>query len=236
MKEQGTITAIVLAGGRGTRMESNVQKQYMDLMGKPLIYYSLAAFEQSPVDRIVLVTGEGECEYCQDEIVKRYGFQKITAIVPGGKERYHSVYEGLKAAAGSDYVLIHDGARPCVTTEIIQAAIDGAIENQACVIGMPVKDTIKLADRDEFAKTTPDRSRLWMIQTPQAFSYDLVMNAYDRLFEDETYQRGITDDAMVVETMTSRKVRLIRGNYKNMKVTTPEDMAVAEIFLRSQIL
>lgn len=236
MKEQRNITAIVLAGGRGTRMESKIQKQYMELLGKPLIYYSLAAFENSPVNRIILVTGEEEVEYCRKEIVERYGFTKIAAIVPGGKERYHSVYEGLKAADGSDYVLIHDGARPCVTRQIIQAAIDGAVENRACVIGMPVKDTIKVADCDEYAEMTPDRSRLWMVQTPQAFSYALVMKAYSRLFEDEIYQQGITDDAMVVETMTSEKVRLVRGSYKNMKVTTPEDMEVAEIFLRSQNL
>ncbi len=233
---QGEVTAIVLAGGRGKRMESDVQKQYMELLGRPLIYYSLAAFEASAVNRIILVTGAGEEDYCRKEIVEAYGFQKVAAIVPGGKERYHSVYEGLKAAISSAYVLIHDGARPCVTAEIIQAAIDGAAENQACVIGMPVKDTIKLADAEQYAETTPDRSRLWMIQTPQAFSYQLVMDAYKRLFQCEEYQKGITDDAMVVETMTAHKVRLIRGSYKNMKVTTPEDMAVAEIFLKSQLI
>lgn len=232
-RKQKHVTAIVLAGGRGRRMESDVQKQYMELLGRPLIYYSLAAFEKSAVDRIILVTGAGEEDYCRKEIVEAYGFQKVAAIVPGGRERYHSVYEGLKAAEGCDYVLIHDGARPCVTDDIIRAAIDGAVENQACVIGMPVKDTIKLADEEEFAQTTPDRSRLWMIQTPQAFSYELVMDAYIRLFQSEKNQQGITDDAMVVETMTSHKVRLIRGSYKNMKVTTPEDMAIAEIFLKT---
>ena len=234
-KTSGKVTAIVLAGGRGKRMESDIQKQYMELLGKPLIYHSLAAFEHSAVDEIILVTGAGEEEYCRKEIVEVYGFTKVSAIVPGGKERYHSVYEGLKAAAGSTYVLIHDGARPCVTPEIIQASIDGAVENWACVIGMPVKDTIKIADASEFAETTPERSRLWMIQTPQAFSYHLVREAYDRLFDREENQKGITDDAMVVETMTSHKVRLIRGSYKNMKVTTPEDMAIAEIFLKSEV-
>lgn len=230
----GKVTAIVLAAGRGKRMESDIQKQYMELLGKPLIYYSLAAFEKSTVDQIVLVTGSGEEEFCRKEIVERFGFRKVSAVVAGGKERYHSVYEGLKAAAGSSYVLIHDGARPCVTTDIIQAAIAGAAENGACVIGMPVKDTIKIADEADYAESTPDRNRLWMIQTPQAFSYELVLGAYQRLFENEEYQKGITDDAMVIETMTSHKVRLIRGSYKNMKVTTPEDMAVVEIFLQSE--
>jgi len=229
----GKVTAIVLAGGRGKRMESEVQKQYMELLGRPLIYYSLAAFEESDVDNVILVTGAGEEEYCRKEIIEAYGFRKVSAVVPGGKERYHSVYEGLKAAADSDYVLIHDGARPCVTPQIIRAAIDGAVKDDACVIGMPVKDTIKIADADEYAYMTPDRSRLWLIQTPQAFHYDLVMKAYTCLFQDEKNLKGITDDAMVVETMTTHKVRLIRGSYKNMKVTTPEDMAVAEIFLKS---
>lgn len=228
----GKVTAVVLAAGRGRRMESRIQKQYLQLAGRPLICYALEAFQKSGVDEIILVTGAGEEEFCRREIVAAWGFSKVAAIVPGGKERYHSVYEGLKAAAGSDYVLIHDGARPCVTEEIIQAAIDGARKYRACVIAMPVKDTIKVADEQEFARETPDRSRLWMIQTPQAFSYPLVYDAYDRMLSGGGDQRGITDDAMVVERMTGEKVRLIRGSYENIKVTTPEDLAVAEVFLR----
>ncbi len=226
------ITAIVLAAGRGRRMGSEIQKQYMKLAGRPLICYALAAFQKSAVDEIILVTGAGEEEFCRREIVEAYGFSKVTAIVPGGKERYHSVYEGLKAVAGSDYVLIHDGARPCVTEEIIQAAIDGARQYRACVIAMPVKDTIKVADEQGFALTTPDRSRLWMIQTPQAFAYRLVYDAYRRMLSEGGDLDGVTDDAMVVERMTGGKVRLVRGSYENIKVTTPEDLAVAESFLR----
>ena len=118
------IVAIVLAAGRGTRMESNIQKQYMLLNGSPLICYSLQAFQKSRVDEIILVTGAGEEEYCRREIVEPYGFSKVVSIVPGGKERYHSVYEGLKAAGACDYVLIHDGARPCITIDMIQTAIE----------------------------------------------------------------------------------------------------------------
>jgi len=228
----GKVTAIVLAGGRGKRMESDVQKQYMELLGRPLIYYSLAAFEESDVDNVVLVTGAGEEEYCRKEIIEAYGFRKVSAVVPGGKERYHSVYEGLKAAADSDYVLIHDGARPCVTPQIIRAAIDGAVKDDACVIGMPVKDTIKIADADEYAYMTPDRSRLWLIQTPQAFHYDLVMKAYTCLFQDEKNLKGITDDAMVVEYFTSHMVKMVMGDYNNIKITTPEDYELAESILR----
>lgn len=228
---QEKVTAIVLAAGRGTRMESNIQKQYMVLNGKPLIYYSLQAFQKSVVDNVILVTGSGEEEYCQREIVEAYGFSKVTQIVTGGKERYHSVFEGLKAAKESDYVLIHDGARPCVTSEIIWKAIDEVKKSKACVIGMPVKDTIKVSDEAGYATATPDRSKLWLIQTPQAFSYSLVLDAYERLFEREENQKGITDDAMVVEHMTARKVKLVYGSYENIKVTTPEDIAIAEVFL-----
>lgn len=231
-KEQ--VTAIVLAAGQGRRMESSIQKQYMQVAGKPLIYYALRAFEDSPVNRIIMVVGAGEIEYCQKEIVERFEFQKVVNIVEGGAERYHSVYEGLKAAAGSTYVLIHDGARPLVDYKIICNAIEGAMIYQACVVGMPVKDTIKISDSTGFASDTPDRSRLWAIQTPQAFDYALIFDAYTRLFEHPELQKGITDDAMVAELMTKVRVRLLEGSYSNIKVTTPEDIAVAEALLGSR--
>lgn len=225
--------AIVLAAGQGKRMHSSVQKQFLLLDGKPLIFYGLDAFENSSVDQIVLVTGLDEISYCQTEIVEKYGFSKVTHIASGGKERYHSVYEGLKAAEGADYVLIHDGARPLLTKEIISRTLKGAEEYGACVAGMPVKDTIKTVDSDGFVAATPDRSRLWQIQTPQAFSYQWIRQAYDKLFSREEYQQGITDDAMVLETMSSHRVKLIEGSYSNIKVTTPEDMAVAEALRKS---
>lgn len=232
MRECKNTAAIVLAAGKGTRMESDIQKQYLELWGKPLIYYALKAFEDSPVKQVILVTGRGETGYCRKEIVERFGFQKVSQITEGGRERYHSVFEGLKAVTDCDIVLIHDGARPCVTGEIISAAIEGAGRYGACVVGMPVKDTVKMSDDDEFAVMTPDRSRLWQIQTPQAFDYGLIFGAYSKLLSSEAYQTGVTDDAMVVESMTDRKVKLIRGDYSNIKVTTPEDMDLAEVLLR----
>lgn len=225
------IGAILLAGGQGKRMQSEIQKQYMMLAGRPLITYALEAFENSTVDEIVLVTGAGEEEYARRELVEAYGFHKVTAIVAGGRERYHSVYEGLLALKSCDYVLIHDGARPMITEPIIDRAIKGAVEYDACVVGMPVKDTIKVADDDGFAAVTPERSRLWQVQTPQAFAYPLVRRAYDRIMADESLQRGITDDAMVVESGTDKKVKLIEGSYENLKVTTPEDLVLAEVLL-----
>ncbi|MDF2889391.1 MAG: 2-C-methyl-D-erythritol 4-phosphate cytidylyltransferase [Lacrimispora sp.] len=223
--------AVVLAAGKGSRMGSTVHKQYMELCGRPLLYYTLRAFEESSVDEVVLVTGPDEVSFCQTEIVDRYGFHKISAVTEGGKERYHSVYAGLKEVKNCAYVLIHDGARPCVTKEIIDASKVAAIRYGACVVGMPVKDTIKISDENGYAALTPDRTSLWQIQTPQAFRYDLVLMAYTRLMESECFQKGVTDDAMVVESMTEEKVKLIQGDYTNIKVTTPEDLEIASIFI-----
>lgn len=233
---KGRTGAVVLAGGQGKRMHSAVQKQYMMLDGRPLVTYALEAFENSSVDVVVLVTGAGEEVYARTELVDAYGFSKVKAVVAGGKERYHSVYEGLKALEDCDYVLIHDGARPLVTGEVIGRAVDGARQHGACVVGMPVKDTIKVADDCSFAVGTPDRSHLWQIQTPQAFSYPLVKEAYDRIMEDERLQAGITDDAMVVESQTEQRVKLIEGSYENLKVTTPEDIVIAEALLKARKL
>lgn len=223
--------AIVLAAGSGKRMNSTVHKQYLALGGKPVLYYSLKAFAESSVSFIILVTGAGEEEYCRREIIEKYGIQKIKQIVTGGKERYHSVYEGLKAAGGADYVLIHDGARPFVDQGMILRSMEAVKEYQSCIVGMPVKDTIKIADRDNFAIDTPDRQQLWQIQTPQTFSYKMIYEAYKQmlLVEDDK----ITDDAMVLERMTGQRVKVIEGSYQNIKITTPEDLIAAEAYQRS---
>lgn len=232
IESRGRTAAVILAAGKGTRMGSQVHKQYLELFGKPLLYYALHAFESSSIDEIILVTGPGEAGYCREEIIEKYGFRKVTAVTEGGKERYHSVYQGLKAVKNCDYVLIHDGARPCVTEEVIEAASNGARMYRACAVGMPVKDTIKVSDENEFASVTPDRNRLWLIQTPQAFEYGLVLQAYEKLMSSEEYQEVVTDDAMVVETMTQEKVKLIRGDYANIKITTPEDMEIAGVLIK----
>lgn len=222
-------TAIVLAAGQGKRMKSKVQKQYLLIKEKPVLYYSLRAFEQSPlISDIVLVTGKEEIEYCRKEIVEKYGFSKVSKITEGGKERYHSVYEGLKTVEGADYVLIHDGARPFIDHELLERVCTAVEQYEACVVGMPVKDTIKIADEDGFAAQTPDRRKVWQVQTPQAFDYALIKSAYEKLMEEEP--EGITDDAMVLETMTDHQVKLVEGSYRNIKITTPEDLDVATVF------
>lgn len=228
--------AIVLAAGSGSRMRSNIKKQYMEINEKPLIYYALKAFEDSFTDEVVLVVSPGDIDYCKAEIVDKYGFTKVKRIVEGGAERYDSVRLGLHAVSDdTDYVMIHDGARPFVTEDIMQRSVDAARENRACVVGMPVKDTIKISDVDGFSAQTPDRKTLWMIQTPQTFEYNLIRRLYDKLEEDkeEIKAKGIniTDDAMVVETFSDVKVKLVEGSYNNIKVTTPEDIGFAQAIL-----
>ncbi len=238
-------TAIVLAAGSGSRMKSDVAKQYMLLHGKPLIWYALHAVEQSSViDDCVLVTGAEDISYVKEEIIMRYGFRKIAAVAAGGMERYDSVWNALRVIAdgglrepnADGYVFIHDGARPFLTEEILQRSYEAVQESRACVVGMPVKDTVKIADEEEYAKQTPDRRIVWQVQTPQVFETRLITDAYARLMqkkeETDSGEIAITDDAMVVENFTGHKVKLVRGSYQNIKITTPEDLVIAEALLR----
>ena len=169
--------AIVLAAGRGSRMNSGIQKQFMELGGYPLIYYALQVFEHSSVDEVILVTGKNETDWCRREIVDKYGFCKVRSVVPGGSERYLSVYEGLRAAQEPDIVLIHDGARPFVTDEIINRTIQSALESGSGIAAVPAKDTVRIVDETGTAVLTPPRDRVWMMQTPQAFRYPLIYRA-----------------------------------------------------------
>lgn len=228
--------AVVLAAGAGKRMNSSTKKQFLLLNGKPVIYYSLKAFEESFVEQVVLVTAEEDVEYCQKEIAEKYGFTKIKQIVTGGKERYHSVAAGLQCLSGCEYVFIHDGARPMLTGEILKRAYDCVRKEGACVAGMPSKDTVKLADTEGFIESTPDRSRVWNIQTPQVFAFPLIKAAYEKLIKEEENLKkagvNITDDAMVVEALMEHPVALVNGSYENIKITTPEDLKIAELFLK----
>ncbi len=228
--EKQKYAAIVLAAGSGKRMNSQVHKQYLIIQDRPVLYYSLKAFEDSAVDEIVLVVGKGEEKFCRKEIVDKYGISKVKAIVEGGKERYHSVFEGLKQTSDADYVLIHDGARPFVNQDIIRRCMQEVQKYQACVVGMPVKDTIKIADEEGYAKQTPDRKNVWMIQTPQTFSYALIYEAYEEMLKTE--DTAITDDAMVLERIKGKKSKLIEGSYRNIKITTPEDLLIANVYLQ----
>lgn len=222
-----SFTAIVLAAGQGKRMNSNIAKQYMTLEGKPVLYYSLKAFEDSDIDEIVLVVGAGDEGFVKQTIVERYNFRKVKHIVCGGEERYESVQRGLKAAHG-DYVLIHDAARPMISWEIIAKTMEAVKIYKACIVAVPSKDTVKLADSAGFVESTLPRERTWIIQTPQAFSREMISTAYEKLGDAS----GITDDAMVVEKATGQRVHLVEGSYLNIKITTPEDIKIASIFLK----
>ena len=224
-------TAIVLAAGQGKRMGTKIQKQFLEIQGKPILYYSLNAFQNSEViDEIILVTSEGLENYCEEEFVKKYDFSKVSKIVCGGAERYHSVWHGLKEIDEEGYVFIHDGARPFVNDDILNRAYEAVSEYGACVVGMPVKDTIKISDENGFAKETPNRSLVWAVQTPQVFQVSLIKEAYGKLMECDDIP--VTDDAMVAEQMLGTKVKLVEGSYENIKITTPEDLGIAESFLK----
>lgn len=235
MENRDKNTAIVLAGGSGSRMKSTVKKQYLIMQGRPVLCHSLEVFQNHPqIDEIVLVCGKGEKEQCRYEIVEKYGFSKVTQITEGGKERYHSVYEGLKKITDCQYVLIHDGARPFVNAEILDRIFQELPKSRACVAGMPVKDTIKMSDSAGFVECTLPREKLWTIQTPQSFEYALIREAYDRLMEEDDPTVKITDDAMVAEYILKLPVKLVEGSYDNIKITTPEDLLLAELILGSE--
>lgn len=239
-KKKKRCTAIILSAGQGRRMGKTVQKQYLELLGKPVIYYSLAVFQKSEIiDDIILVTGRDDMEYVGREIVQKYQITKVDTIVAGGKERYNSVWQGLKVLADTQtgllkpnkdgYVFIHDGARPLVDEAILARGYETVEKYGACVAGMQSKDTVKLVDSDGFARETPKREYVWVVQTPQIFRVPLIIEAYSRLMREEYIQ--VTDDAMVAEKMLNTPVKLFPGSYENIKITTPEDMEMAEVFL-----
>ena len=224
-------TAIVLAAGSGRRMGTEIHKQFLPVCGRPVICYSLEVFERSEqIDEIILAAGAGEEEYCRKSIVEEFGFSKVKKIVSGGAERYHSVWNALKETRDG-IVYIHDGARPFVDSEMILRAYECVKESRACAAGMPVKDTIKVVDEEGVVKATPDRRTLWLVQTPQVFETGLVKEAYSKLMEQD--EITVTDDAMAVELMTGCPVKMFRGSYENIKITTPEDLVTAEAFVKS---
>lgn len=230
-------TAIVLAAGSGSRMHTGTKKQFLELCGKPMVVYSLEAFEQNAnISSIVMVVGKEDLEYAL-QLCLLYQIRKVKQIVEGGDMRFRSVYNGLKSVPeGTDYVLIHDGARPLLSQNLINQCCSTVVMSRACVAGVPVKDTIKVVDDNGFAVQTVERAHLWAVQTPQAFSAPLLTEAYGKLFETiaayHSDERVITDDAVIVESMTDCRVRIVQGDYHNIKVTTPEDLVIAEAFLR----
>lgn len=217
--------AVVVAAGRGKRMVANINKQFLRLKDKPVIYYSLNTFSNSNlIDGIIIVCAENEVDYCKKEIVEKYKIDKVLKVVAGGKERQNSVYNGLKAISDCEIVLIHDGARPFVTPEIIECGIKYAKLYGACTCGVIPKDTMKVKDEEGFSAGTPERNKLFSVQTPQCFKYSLITDCHEKLSKDYI---GVTDDTTVVEHY-GHKVYLYEGSYENIKITTPEDLDIAE--------
>lgn len=219
------MSVVIAAGGKGTRMGAEVNKVFLKLGGKEIIAHTIEAFEKNPlVKNIIVVTGKDDIERCK-ELIKEYGFKKVTEIAEGGKTRRASVANGLKYAE-CEFTAVQDAARALVTDKVINDTASEAEKYGAAAPGILCKDTIKIADNDGFIASTPDRSNMYMIQTPQIFRTELLKKAHKQSYELEA-----TDDCMLVEN-TGHKVKIADGSYENIKLTTPEDMLIGEMILK----
>lgn len=224
--------AVVPAAGMGKRMGASINKQYLQLGGKPIVARTLEVFQQSPsIAGIILVIPQDEIPYCQHEVVDRYQLSKVLKIVAGGAERQYSVLNGLRElqrhADDRDVVLVHDGVRPFITEALLQQSIELATTGAGALVAVPAKDTIKVV-QDGVVVGTPDRSTLWQAQTPQSFQFGQIFKAYLQAEADAFLG---TDDCSLLER-SGMTVRIVQGSYQNIKITTPEDLVLAEAFLR----
>lgn len=218
------ISAIVLAGGRGKRMNYHKSKQFIEIKGKPVLVYTLEKFiYNKSIDEVILVLPEDEVDYCKKEVLQKYSL-KVDRIVIGGKERQDSVFNALEAMEKANIVLIHDGARPFISEKIIEEGIKYANIYGAAAPGVTPKDTIKIKNEDNISVDTPDRNTLVALQTPQCFKYDEIYQCHRKIKEENAI---VTDDTSVVERY-GHKVYLYEGDYTNIKITTPEDLILAE--------
>ncbi|MBC8061858.1 MAG: 2-C-methyl-D-erythritol 4-phosphate cytidylyltransferase [Clostridiaceae bacterium] len=227
------VCAVIAAAGSGSRMGINFNKQFIEVKNKPLLYYTLNAFDKNSfVDNIIITAKEEEIAFIKEEIICKYKISKVSAIIPGGKERQDSVFNALKSLSGFDIVLIHDGARPFVTKEIIKSGIENAIKFGAAACGVRPKDTIKLKGENGFSCGTLNRDELFSVQTPQCFKYELIFQAHKKAFE-----QGIkyTDDTAVIENF-GQNVYLYDGSYENIKITTPDDLIFANRIIEEKNL
>jgi 2-C-methyl-D-erythritol 4-phosphate cytidylyltransferase len=229
---QHRVSAIIPAAGRGRRM-GGLKKPYLDLVGTPILAHTLMVFQQCPlVDEILVVAAEGDEQNCVQNVIIPYGVDKVDQVVTGGETRQESVFNGLrKLTSDTDMVIVHDGARPFVTEEMIENTLESASEWGAATVAVPVKDTIKEADDENLVLKTLNRQRLWTIQTPQTFKYDLILQAH--LYARENHIR-VTDDASLIEQLEIHKVKLVMGTYENIKLTTPSDLAIARAILEAR--
>jgi 2-C-methyl-D-erythritol 4-phosphate cytidylyltransferase len=228
------VSALIPAAGMGKRMAAGINKQYLLLAGRPILAHTLAVFEQACcVDDVYLIVPEDEIPFCRESVVDRYGFAKVRRIVAGGSERQYSVLNGLRAMESprkDDVVLIHDGVRPFVPLHILEDSVEMARLHDAALVAVQVKDTVKVV-KDGVVLETPPRESLWLAQTPQAFRYGVISDAHERAVAEGWLG---TDDASLVERIGT-PVHIVRGDYGNFKITTPEDLILAEAFLRETV-
>lgn len=220
------IAAVIVAGGSGSRMGTKVKKQYLKLKGKEILAHTVERFSTiAQIEEIIVVTSEEDIDYVTMLLRDKYKIKKIKAVVAGGKERQDSCWNGIRSVSKKiDYIMVHDAARPLISETVIEASIEKVKEVKACIVAVPVKDTIKQADQDGKIINTPNRESLWAVQTPQTFEKELLMNAYK-----EAYIKKVkaTDDSMIVEAF-GEVVHIVKGEYTNIKITTPEDLLLAE--------
>jgi len=223
---QDRVGAVIAAAGDSRRMEGG-DKILAVIAGKTVLAHVLDAFQEcAAVDRVVVVLNEASLERGR-EIMEEHGFSRVKAICRGGERRQDSVYEGLKRLEGCGWIVIHDGARPCITVDLIERGVLEAAETGSAIAAVPVKETVKRVGGDRVIEGTPPRHDLWLAQTPQVFRSDIIMEAYGRQREE------VTDDAALVEAL-GHKVKVYMGSYDNIKITTPEDLKVAEMVLRNR--
>ena len=224
------VSAIIVAAGNGSRMKAGVNKQYLYLNGKPVLAHTLRVFEECQlIDEVILVIGKQDVQICMEEVIRPYKIKKVKVLVGGGATRQESMYLGLKKVnKKTDIVITHDGARPLVHPNTLIKCIEGTLEHKATIVAVPSKDTVKVVDENLTVKDTPDRTTLWAVQTPQTFEYNLLMRAHKQAMEDNFVG---TDDAMLVERLNF-PIKIIKGHYDNIKITTPEDLIMAESIIK----
>lgn len=219
------VACIVPAAGKGKRLGFKQDKAFISLRGKPLLSHTLGALQRCAfIDEIIVVVSRGKLKTSK-KLVKKCGFRKVSAVVTGGKRRFDSVKNGLRGAQNADFIVVHDGARPFVSEDLLEKVFLAAKKTGAALCATPLKQTLKISDKNLFVSKTPARSSLWEAQTPQAFKKNLMVKAY-RKAKDRT----ATDDASLVEKL-GYKVKIVKGSYRNIKITTPEDLELAKLFL-----
>lgn len=220
--------AIIVCSGKGQRMGANLPKQFLKLKEKPIITHTIEKFEKCEmIDEIIIVVSKEYKEYFENEIILKNNFKKISKIALGGKERLNSVYNGLvNIKDENSIVLIHDGVRPFIKIEHIKNIINETKKYKACVLGVKAKDTIKICQNNTI-KQTPERENIWLAQTPQAFEFSIIKKAYEKAIENNFFG---TDDASLVENI-GIDIKMVLGDYENIKITTKEDLKIGEIFL-----